>query len=327
MADVAQLAGVSASTVSRFLRQSAGVSPELGSKVRSAIEALSYVPNPMAGGLAASRSRSVGVIVPSLINSSFAATLDAMAEGLAPHGYQIMLGNSGYSPDAEEALVQSFLAWSPAAIVLTGRSHSRATLRRLLSSGIPVVEMWELGDNPIDSLVGFSHRAVGRVAARHLIERGRRRIAFLGAALDEDRRAAQRSAGFAEAVQDLSRDPPIMHAVAARASTESGGRGLAQLLARYPDVDGIAFSNDALALGALFECQRRGIDVPGRLALIGFGDLDFSPWCKPSLSTIRPPRREIGTAVAEHLLQRFGGVVDTPATIDIGFELVARQST
>lgn len=327
MADVAELAGVSPSTVSRFLRRSAGVSPALGEKVRSAIEALSYVPNPMAGGLAAARTRSVGVIVPSLINSFFAATLDAMADALAPHGYQIMLGNSSYSIDVEEALVRSFLAWSPAAIVLTGRTHSRTTLQHLLAAGIPVVEMWELGDNPIDSLVGFSHRAVGRLAARHLIERGRRRIAFLGAALDEDRRAAQRSAGFAETAQDLARDPPVMHAVAARASAESGGRGLAQLLARYPDVDGIAFSNDALALGALFECQRRGIEVPGRLAILGFGDLDFSAWCTPALSTIRPPRREIGTAVAEHLLRRFDGAADAPATIDVGFELVARAST
>jgi LacI family gluconate utilization system Gnt-I transcriptional repressor len=327
MADVARLAGVSTSTVSRALRRADVVSPELRARVRTAIDALGYVPNPMAGGLAAARTRSVGVIVPSLINSFFAATLDAMAETLAPHGYQILLGNSAYSLDTEDALVNSFLAWSPAAIVLTGRTHSRATLQRLLAAGVPVVEMWELGDNPIDTLIGFSHRSVGRMAARHLFERGRHRPAFVGAALAEDRRAAQRAAGFAEAVDELAGAPCVVHATPERASVESGARALAELLRRHPDVDAVALSNDALALGALFECQRRGLSVPLDLALIGFGDLDFTAWTTPPLSTLRPPRREIGTAVAEHLLARFADPQCGPTSVDLGCELVARAST
>jgi LacI family gluconate utilization system Gnt-I transcriptional repressor len=89
----------------------------------------------------------------------------------------------------------------------------------------------------------------------------------------------------------------------------------------------VAFSNDAMALGGLFECQRRGLRVPERLALIGFGDLDFAAWSAPALSTIRPPRREIGLAVADHLLQRFDDPSAGPTTIDVGFELVPRAST
>jgi len=327
MADVARLAGVSTSTVSRALRRADAVSLELRERVQTAIDALGYVPNPMAGGLAAARTRSVGVIVPSLINSFFAATLDAMAEALAPHGYQILLGNSAYSLDTEDALVNSFLAWSPAAMVLTGRTHSRATLQRLLAAGMPVVEMWELGDNPIDTLIGFSHRSAARMAARHLIERGRRRLAFVGAALAEDRRAAQRSAGFAEAVQELGTESPVLHATPERAGVETGARAVAELLRRHPGLDGVALSNDALALGALFECQRRGLSVPRDLALIGFGDLDFTGWTTPPLSTLRPPRREIGAAVARHLLARFADPQCGPTTIDLGCEIVVRAST
>jgi LacI family gluconate utilization system Gnt-I transcriptional repressor len=327
MADVALLAGVSTATVSRALRRAEVVSPQLRERVLRAVDTLGYVPNPAAGGLAAARTRTVGVIVPSLVNSFFAATLDAMAERLAPRGYQIMLGNSAYSQDAEDALVNSLLSWSPAAIVLTGQAHSRATLQRLLGAGIPVVEMWELGENPLDSLVGFSHRAVGRLAARHLLDRGRRRIAFVGAALDEDRRAAKRGAGFAEVVRESLGTTPLIVSLPQRASAATGGRALADLLERSPDVDGVAFSNDAMALGGLFECQRRGLRVPERLALIGFGDLDFAAWSAPALSTIRPPRREIGLAVADHLLQRFDDPSAGPTTIDVGFELVPRAST
>ncbi len=326
MSDVAQLAGVSTSTVSRTLRNPGAVSPQLRRRVESAITTLKYVPNSMAGGLAAARTRTVGVIVPSLVNSFFAATIEAMTEGLDEDGYQILLGNSGYAMEREDALVNSFLSWSPAAIVLTGRTHSRTTLQRLINAAVPVVEMWELGDNPLDSLVGFSHRAVGRAAARHLLRCGCRRFAFVGAALDQDRRASQRGAGFTEAVVEAGFPAPKAAAIATRATVEGGSQLVAELLTASADLDGVFFSNDVLMLGGMFECQRRGLKVPDQLRLIGFGDLDFAAWTRPSMTTIRPPRREIGTVVARHLLDRFRDPGAAATTIDVGFELVARES-
>ena len=94
MADVARLAGVSTSTVARALSQPASVSAELRRRVEDAVDRLAYLPNLVAGGLASARSRSVGVIVPSLINSFFSATIEEMADGLSAKGYQLMLGNS-----------------------------------------------------------------------------------------------------------------------------------------------------------------------------------------------------------------------------------------
>ena len=114
----------------------------------------------------------IGVIIPSIINSFFAATIEALEEGMTGSGYQLMLGNTGYSAEAERQLVSSFLAWSPAAMVLTGRRHEGETVRALLTSQIPVLEMWELSDHPIDMIVGFSHRSVGQLVFRHFAERG-----------------------------------------------------------------------------------------------------------------------------------------------------------
>ncbi len=327
MSDVAELAGVSTSTVSRALRNPDTVSAELRARVDAATASLGYVPNSMAGGLAASRTRTVGVIVPSLVNSFFSATIEAMAEVLNGHGYQILLGNSGYAIEREESLVSSFLSWSPAAIVLTGQAHSRTTLQSLLNADMPIVEMWELGDNPLDTLVGFSHRAVGRAAARHLLDTGRRRLAFVSAAPEYDRRATQRGAGFNEGVIEAGSTTPVCLTMAERASVEGGGRLMAELVSAHPDVDGVFFSNDVLLLGALFECQRRAIPVPRTLGLIGFGDLEFAAWSQPTLTSIRPPRREIGTAVAEHLLQRFHDSASAGTRIDLGFDLVVRGST
>ncbi len=327
MSDVAQLAGVSSSTVSRVLRRPDAVSSELRARVQQAIDQLGYMPNLMAGGLAAARTRTIGVIVPSLINSFFASTIEAMAQSFEPYGYQVMLGNSGYSVEREEALVNSFLSWSPSAIVLTGQQHSRGTLKRLLAAELPIVEMWELGENPLDTLVGFSHRAVGQTAARHLLGRGRKNLAFVGAMLDQDRRAAHRCSGFLEALDATRLRPLAVERTPLRASAATGAQAMAALLDAHPGVDGVAFSNDALMLGALFECQRRGIRVPGDVALIGFGDFDFAACSNPTLSTIRPPRSAIGVAVAEHLLLRFTDDDARSATVDLGFEVIAREST
>ncbi|WP_217654042.1 LacI family DNA-binding transcriptional regulator [Variovorax sp. OV329] len=327
MSDIAQLAGVSASTVSRALRNPEAVSDALRAKVNAAIEQTGYVPNRMAGGLAASRTRTVGVIVPSLINTFFAATVEAMADRLEPHGYQLMVGTSGYSPEREEALATSFLSWLPSAMVLTGTHHARGTLKRLVGLDIPIVEMWELGDNALDTTIGFSHRDVGREAAQHLFERGRRRIAFAGAAIDEDRRAWQRREGFLDAVRATQHQSPISHVIPQRASVEAGAVVFRELLEMHPEIDGAFFSNDALMLGAMFECQRRGITVPQQIAMIGFGDLDYGAWSSPRLSTIRPPRREIGLAVADHLLKRFNDSSAGGEVIDLGFQLVPRESS
>ena len=327
MSDVATLAGVSASTVSRALRMPDVVSPALRTRINAAIDRLGYVPNVMAGGLAASRTPVIGVIVPSLSNSFFAATIEAMDAAFAPEGYQIMLGNSGYSQEREAVLLDSFLSWSPSAIVLTGRHHARSALKRLASSDVPLVEMWEIGDHTLDTTVGFSHRTTGQMAAHHLYARGKTRIAFIGAALSQDHRAKDRGAGFFDAVAATGRHPAIKYIIEERASVEVGGSALAALLRAHPKVDGVFFSNDALMLGALFECQRRGIEVPQQLALLGFGDLDFTAWSAPTLSTIRPPRHEIGVEVANYLLRRFADPTLSGTTIDLGCQLLQRQST
>ena len=327
MSDVAALAGVSTSTVSRALRMPDAVSDPLRARIDAAIDHLGYVPNIVAGGLAASRTRVIGVIVPSLNNSFFAATIEAMDAAFAPKGYQIMLGNSGYSLEREADLLDSFLSWSPSAIVLTGRNHLRRTLKRVANCDVPVVEMWEIGDHTLDTAIGFSHRAVGEMAAKHLYARNKQRIAFIGAALTSDLRAKERGAGFFNAVRATGRHDLLSHTIPERASVGVGGAALAAMLEAHPSVDGVFFSNDALMLGALFECQRLGIKVPEQLAMIGFGDMDFSAWSTPTLSTIRPPRSEIGLEVARHLLARFADPALGGTTIDLGCQLMQRQST
>ena len=116
----------------------------------------------------------------------------------------MILGHSEYGEEQEEALVRTALAWAPAAVVLTGLSHSAETRKLLQASGVPVVEMWEIGGEPVDMAVGFSHPHVGASAARHLLAKNRRSIAFLGARMQEDHRAAKRASRFAEEAKRMA---------------------------------------------------------------------------------------------------------------------------
>ena len=327
MADVARLAGVSTTTVSRALRRPDIVSAEVRSRIDDAIERLSYRRNLVAGALASARSMTIGVIIPSIINSFFAATIEALEEGLAGSGYQLMLGNTGYSAETERQLVSSFLAWSPAAMVLTGRRHEGETIRALLASRIPVFEMWELSDHPIDMIVGFSNRSVGQLVFRHFAERGAQRLGFIGAYMDLDYRTADRHAGFVEAALQAGYEAPAVVRLPERASAMGGTIGLAQLMARDPKPDAIFCSNDMIALGALFEASRLGISVPRQLKICGFGDLEFSAASEPPLSTVRPPRREIGVQIAKLLRARLEGTTQGGGSFDLGAELVVRGST
>jgi LacI family gluconate utilization system Gnt-I transcriptional repressor len=328
MTDVARHAQVSPSTVSLFLRKPESVSPAAGQEIARAVSTLGYVPNLVAGGLAAASSKVVSIIVPSIRNAFFAETVSTLQAELRAEGLQVLLGHSEYAEAEEEALIRTALSWSPAAVVLTGLTHSPDARKLLKASGIPVIEMWELGGDPIDMAVGFSHPEVGASAARHLLSKGRRTLAFLGARMHEDRRAAQRARGFEEACQAAAGSCEIVNHPGA-ATVEAGALLLNRALRQMPDLDGIACSNDLIALGALFECQRQGLAIPANIALVGFGDLDFSASCIPSLTTIRPSGDLIGKEVARLIL---GSIQNDPPergrrVIDTGHVLIERRST
>jgi LacI family gluconate utilization system Gnt-I transcriptional repressor len=269
----------------------------------------------------------VSIIVPSLRNAFFAETVTTIQTLLAKEGLQTLVGHTEYAVEREEELVRAALSWAPAGVVLTGLDHTDATQRMLKGSNLPVVEMWEIGRQPIDVNVGLSHHEIGRMAARHLLSVGRQRLAFLGARLHEDRRAWQRSEGFRSECADAGIEAAII-THPAPASTESGGILLSQALATARRFDGFACSNDTVALGALFECQRRRLAVPDALSLIGFGDLEFGSFCVPPLTTIRPSGDLIAREVTRLLLRRIAGetVEKDERVSSIGVCLILRGS-
>jgi LacI family gluconate utilization system Gnt-I transcriptional repressor len=324
LGDVARLAGVAPVTVSRVLNQPEVVAPATLARVRQVIEQTGYVHNMLAGGLASSRSRVVAAIVTTISHSIFVDTIQSLTDRLAEAGYQVLLGLSGYPAMREESLISALLGRRPDAVFFTGVTRSAESRRRLLAAKIPVMESWDLTPDPIDMVIGFSHDAVGRAVARYFIARKYRRIALITA---DDARSAIRRQAF-ETVLAASGKRVTRTAIMSAPSTQTAGRAaLAQLLKSGPAPDAVFCSSDTFAQGVLSEAASRGIAVPAKLAVMGFGDMEFAASAYPALSTVRIDRTGIGRQAADALLARIRGEPPVAKVIDVGFELVERDST
>ena len=323
LSDVAKLAGVSAITVSRALKTPTVVAQETLARIHDAVLRTGYVPNLIAGGLASNRSGLVAALVPTIAGSVFLDTVQALTDAFDEAGFQLMLGQSGYTGRREDALINAIVARRPDGIVLTGIMHSPEGRRRLLASGIPVVETWDLTPTPIDMLVGFSHDAVGREVADFLFTKGYRHPAIVSA---DDYRAGLRRAGFERRMRALGVTRLPVHVVPAPTTLQNGREGCAALLDQHAGIDVVFCSSDVLAHGVMTEAQARGLKVPGDIAVMGFGDLAFAPHIHPSLSTVAIDGVAIGRQAARFIIDRIEGADIGERIRDIGFSIVPRDS-
>lgn len=327
MVDVARAAGVSAMSVSRAFKQDGAINDKTRAQILAAAEALGYVFDVTASNLRSQRTHFVAATIPSINNANFADTLRGLTDGLSTQGMQILLGYTNYDTAEEERLIEQLLQRRPEAMVVTGGTHTDRARRLLANAGIPIVETWDLPTDPIGHVVGFSNARTMAAMVAHLVAMGARKIAFIGGDASRDTRGSDRRRGFVAAMEahGLATDrlvaagpPPI--------SMREGAVAMGQLLDRLPDTEAVICVSDLSAFGALTECQRRGVDVPGRLLLAGFGDYEIAGICVPGLTTINAQAYDIGKRTAEVILSAHSGDM-LPARIEIATELILRDST
>lgn len=328
MADVARLAGVSPMTVSRAFKTDSSVSEATRDAILRAADELGYVFDSTASSLRSQKTDFIAVTIPSINNANFADTLRGLSEGLKARGLQILLGYTDYDMAEEERLIEQFLRRRPEAIVVTGGRHTPRARRMLENAGIPVIETWDLPDQPIGHVVGFSNAGAVRGMVDHFVDRGLKRIAFIGGDTTRDTRGADRRAGFIAAMQAHGLETTrLIAAGAPPISMREGAEAMGRLLDTLPDTQAVICVSDLSAFGALTECQRRGVAVPGRLWIAGFGDYEIAGIAVPALTTINPFPHDIGARTAALILNVLDGLQDSPARIAIRPELLLRQST
>jgi LacI family gluconate utilization system Gnt-I transcriptional repressor len=327
LSDVARHVGVGPMTVSRALRTPEMVSLGLRNRILKAVDELGYVRNRVASGLASGTARLVPVVIPTLHHSVYVPFLEGLYSVLPQAGYQILLGTTEYLVEQEEQLVSALLGWSPDGLLLSGVDHTARTRKMLERVQIPVVEVMDISENPIDINIGFSHYQVGVAVAEYLSTKGYREVAYAGTLTEVDFRSMKRISGFQEALKARGLSHHRIQRSTEPSSIALGCTLLDELLRNEPGVQAIFFANDDLAAGALFECQRRGIRVPDHLAIMGFNDLEIASAVVPTITSVATPRREIGLAAARMLVAQLRGKPVVERRVDTGFKIIEREST
>jgi LacI family transcriptional regulator, gluconate utilization system Gnt-I transcriptional repressor len=330
--DVADHLGISQISVSRYFQKPERLSAHLRERIKTAVDEMGYVPNLVAGGLASATSRVIGMVIPNITGPVFAETIQTFSDAVTARGYQLLLASSYFSKTLEENAVRAFLGWSPAALVLTSAHHSTATEEMIARAHIPIIEAWSFQADREPIQIGFSQEDVGRLAARHLVDRGYRRIAYALTSVAGDLHTQDRRNGYIDVMRELGREPWTFTPTE-MSPFHAGKQALEALTKCEQPADAIIFANDNLAAGALLAAQSMNISVPGDCAMIGFGDFAFSEMLNPGLTSIRPPTGSIGLLAAKRIFElieneELGRTMPADRRLNkLACELVERDST
>lgn len=324
LSDVARAAGVSPATVSRAINQPELVSTTTLMRVRSAAQALGYLPDAAARTLASGRSTTIGAVVPTLDSTIFARFLQAMQVELAREGYQLLVASHEMSPQAETEAVRTLLYRGVEGIILVGGDRPRATVELLRVSRVPTVLTWR--GSPNFSAVTVNNEEAGFLAAQHLLDLGHRRVGAVTGRLPFNDRQRARLSGARDAMTRAGLEIPDW-LVSEQDLTLAGGRsGCAALLQLEPPPTGIIGAIDLIAIGCLQEAQAQGLVVPSSLSVVGIDDIDMSAYISPSLTTVHIPTGRIGQIAATTVISLIRSGNEHSQT-NLPVELVVRRST
>ncbi len=328
MADIARLAGVSTSTVSRALSGSKLVNDETRARIMELARSLKYTINIGAQNLRLKQNRTVGVVVPydsatrqHLTDPFFLAMLGSLADALTEQGFDMLVSRV----DAEQldAAAAPFDTGRVIGVVLIGQWRHHDQLNQLAARHVPMVVWGAQLPQQLYCTVGGDNVAGGRLATAHLLQQGRRRIAFLGdKGLPE---VAQRYQGYAEALAAAGLAPDPVLQVDVSFLPQGGSEGVLELGRRAVPFDAVFACSDLLAMTAVNTLRQQGVDVPGQVAVVGYDDIELSSYFHPPLSSVRQPMREAGRALVASLLELTEGR-PAPSRL-LPTELVVRDSS
>ncbi|MGY1592122.1 LacI family DNA-binding transcriptional regulator [Geodermatophilus sp. SYSU D00708] len=300
--DVARHAGVSVGTVSNVLNRPDLVGPATRDRVRAAIAELGFVRNESARHLRAGSSRTVGLVVLDIANPFFTDVARGVEDVVNAAGLALILCNSDDRPDKEAAHLAVLAEQRVQGVVITPTAELTPDLAALRARGVPVVLLDRRAPGPDQCAVAVDDVLGGRLAAEHLLERGHRRIAFVGGHSDLPQ-VQERRAGVEAAVGEVP--DAELTVLSPEELTVAGGRDAAGRVIGIPAArrpTAAICANDLLALGVLQEMVRQRVRVPDEFAIVGYDDIDFAAAAAVPLTSVRKPRQELGRRAAQLLL-------------------------
>lgn len=322
LSEVAQEAGVSPTTVSRYLNRRIELPKPTAERIDAAILRLRYRPNPLARRLSIGRTETVAIVAPEIANPFFAALAAAIEDEAERHGYAVMMASTRGAAERELSAFRLLEDQHADGLILMTNRPDDGTLAERIARHGRVVLVDE--DVPGAALprVFVENEAGGYLATRHLLERGHRRIAHLAgpAGLMS---AIEREAGFRRAMDEAGTDVPLV--LSGTYSREFGAQAVDALLRAAHPPTAIFAGSDFIAIGAMGRLRERGISVPSDISVVGFDDMPFADMLAPALSTVRQPITAMGQAACRALLSLLKNQETAPVT-RLPVALVERQS-
>ncbi|HUS17777.1 MAG TPA: LacI family DNA-binding transcriptional regulator [Chloroflexia bacterium] len=325
--DVARHAGVSVATVSHVVNDTHYVTPELHSRVYTAISTLNYQPNRLARALSQKAIPLLALVVPDIGNPYWSAVARAVQDITDPHNYSVIVCSSDGQPEREARFLRSISGWV-SGLILHPYHLTSEHVNRLSSQGVPVVVLGDFAATEMQpphwDQVTSNNLGGARMAVEHLIGLGHRRIAFIEGQADTPS-SLKRLAGYRASMEEASL-PVDERWIVPGDYTQAGGRRAMAALLELPERPTAVFcANDLSALGALNVAQMRGMHVPADLSIVGFDDIDEAALASPPLTTISQRPQLVGTVIAETLIERLHGRTE-PARRAVHGTLVVRES-
>ena len=326
--DVAAAAGVSIKTVSNVVNGHPHVRPEMRERVRGFIEQLDYRPNGMGRQLRQGRSGLIALAIPHVMSPYYGELTSALVDAARKRGLTLLVEQTDADPDRERQAADGFGVRMVDGLVFVPLNIPTGVLAERRDT-TPAVLIGENGEGADADRVTIDSVAIGDLATTHLLERGRRRVAFLG---DKDAERspvlAQRLAGYRRALAraGVALDPALMQPTP-EWERGHGHDGTLELLAARPDVDAVFAANDLLAFGAMHALRRLGRRVPEDVAVVGVDDVEESRFCAPTLTSVAIDRTSVAEQALALLAERLDGLDAPPRTLTAGHRLVVREST
>ena len=322
------MCGVSTQTVSRVINNRPDVSPETRASIEAAIASVGFQPSAVARSLVQRRSQTIGVVVVGLKYFGVAQTLNGITEESEASGYALLLKELASYDVAEVVRVVDFLLAHRVEGIIFVAPEISTTIESVgtqLPASYPPMVFLKSEPSATFSSISIDNYGGARVATDHLVALGRRRIGHLTGPLSW-REARERVDGWRDSLRDAALEPGPL--ASGTWSSASGEAAFEQMLELDPQIDAVFAGNDQMALGVLHAAHRRGIDVPARLAVVGFDGLAEGAQFTPSLTTVSQPLGELGQMAVRELLALLEeepghGVV---RSLTLAAELIVRES-
>jgi len=322
--DVARLAGVSPATVSRVLNDSAGVRAETRERVESAIKQLNFAPSAVAKGLREGRSNIIGVVVPDITSLFFMDVVKGLENTLTLNDYRLAICDSQNQAKKERENCRWLLTGGVDALILIGPMQEQEHLLELSDQGVPFGVFGRMVDHPNATTVTVDNRTATFRAVEHLVSHGHRKIGFISGTPGVTD-GEERQVGYRDALSQYEITFRPEWVQCGSFSEDGGARALDALLSGPERPTAVFAANDEMAIGAMLQASRLGLEVPKDLAVIGFDNVRLARLVSPALTTVNQPRLDAGFRLAQNMLQRLAGTAD-PERIILPADLVVRQS-